>query len=133
MSDAVAVGPSRIVTGVLLVAAIVHLLPLSGVLGAPRLAALYGVAIDAPALLVLMRHRAVLFGVLGAFMLHAAWQPALQPWTLVAGLVSTASFVAIAAGSTALSPALRTVMWIDVVLVVLLLVALVLRFTAHRG
>ncbi len=111
----------------LLVAALVHLLPLTGVLGATRLAALYGVAIGEPALLVLMRHRAVLFGVLGAFMLHAAWSPPLQPWALGAALASTASFVAIALGSAPLSPALRTVMWIDVVLVVLLLVALMLR------
>jgi hypothetical protein len=95
---------SRVVTLVLLVAALVHLLPLTGVLGAPRLAALYGVAIGEPALLVLMRHRAVLFGVLGAFMLHAAWSPPLQTWALGAALASTASFVVIALGSAPLRP-----------------------------
>jgi hypothetical protein len=125
--------PSRVATLALLAAGIVHLLPLTGVLGAPRLAALYGVAIDDPSLLVLMRHRAVLFGVLGAFMLHAAWSPPLQLWALGAAFASTASFVWIAASSAPLSPALRTVMWIDIALAALLLGALALRVTARRG
>jgi hypothetical protein len=123
----------RAVMLALIVAAVVHLLPLSGVLGAPRLAALYGVAIDDPTLLVLMRHRAVLFGVLGAFMLHAAWSPPLQAWALGAGFVSTTSFVWIAMHGGVLTLPLRTVMWIDVAIAVALLVALVLRLIARRG
>jgi len=123
---------SRYITLALLAAGLVHLLPLTGVLGAPRLAALYGVALDDQSLLALMRHRAVLFGVLGAFMLHAAWSPPLQAWALGAALASTASFVRIAASGASLTPPLRTVMWIDVVLAVLLLVAFALRFTARR-
>jgi len=123
----------RYVTLVLLCAGLVHLLPLTGVLGAPRLAALYGVAIDDAGLLALMRHRAVLFGVLGAFMLHAAWSPPLQAWALGAALASTAGFICIAASVTPLSPALRSVMWVDIVLAALLLVAFGLRLTARRS
>jgi hypothetical protein len=112
-----------VVTGALLLAALFHLLPAVGVLGAERLASLYGVAIADPALLVLMRHRALLFGVVGAFMLHAAWAPALQPWAIAAGLASTVGFVALAAGM----PALRMIVWIDAGLIVALAVAAVLR------
>ena len=119
------------VTGTLLVAGLFHVLPVAGVLGAERLASLYGVAVGDPALLLLMRHRAVLFGVLGAFMLHAAWSPPLQGWALAAGLVSTASFVALAMAAP-LTPALRTVMWIDVALFAALLAALGLRAVATR-
>lgn len=80
----------------LLAAAIIHFLPLAGVLGIDQLARLYGVAIDEPNLLILMRHRAVLFGLLGAFLALAAFRPALQGMALLAGFTSVATFVAFA-------------------------------------
>ena len=115
------------ITVVLIAAGLVHLLPAVGVFGTQRLAALYGVAIADPALLLLMRHRAVLFGLVGALMLHAAVSPPLQLWALGAGLLSTLSFVALAAQADALAPPLRTVMWIDVGLAAALALALLLR------
>lgn len=83
----------HVVTATLLVASIIHLLPLSGVLGSERLAALYGIPFDEPNLQIVMRHRAVLFGLLGAFLLYAAFQPALQLLALIAGFVSVVSFL----------------------------------------
>ncbi len=79
-----------------LMVAIIHLLPLVGVLGGDRLTALYGVAANEPNLAILMRHRAVLFGMLGVFLLCAAFQPALQPMAFVAGFVSVVSFLVLA-------------------------------------
>jgi hypothetical protein len=76
------------VAALLIVAAIIHLLPLAGVLGAERFPALYGVSVTDPNLQILLRHRALLFGLLGLFLLYAAFQPAVQPLALVAGLVS---------------------------------------------
>jgi hypothetical protein len=77
----------------LMIGAIIHLLPLSGALGAARLEALYGIQIADPNLAILMRHRAVLFGLLGLFMVWAAFKPALQPLALGAGLISVVSFL----------------------------------------
>ena len=51
-----------LVSAMLTVVAVINLLPLSGVLGTDRLHALYGVSFDEPNLAILMRHRAVLFG-----------------------------------------------------------------------
>ena len=121
---------NHFITAVLLAAAVFHLLPAMGLLGAGRLAALYGVSIPGDDLLLLMRHRALLFGILGAFMLHAAWSPPLQPWALFAGLLSTAGFVSLAWGAAWLTPPLRTVMWIDVLLVAALGAGLVVRLVA---
>ena len=116
------------VTAVLLAAAVFHLLPAVGVLGAQRLSALYGVTIPGDALLVLMRHRALLFALLGAFMLHAAWSPALQGWALVLGLASTGGFVLLAWNEAWLPAPLRLVMWIDVALFVALAIAAAVRW-----
>lgn len=83
----------HIVTIALLLVGIIHLLPLAGVLGAMRLAGLYGIAIEEPNLEILMRHRAVLFGLLGAFFCYAAFRTPQQALALVAGFISVGSFL----------------------------------------
>lgn len=83
----------HLVSAMLVVVAIIHLLPLSGVLSSERLTALYGLNFSEPNLAILMRHRAVLFGILGVFLLFAAFQPPLQIAAFVIGLVSVISFL----------------------------------------
>lgn len=86
----------RLVSAMLVVAGFIHLLALPGVLGGARLAALYGLPFDDPNLAILMRHRAVLFGLLGLFLCFAAFRPALRPLALAAGLASAGSFLLLA-------------------------------------
>lgn len=105
----------RMVSAMLIVVAIIHLLPLSGVLGADRLEALYGVALDDPNLIILMRHRAVLFGLLGAGLLIAAARPALHGAALIAAAVSVASFLALAALAERYDAAIGRVVAADIV------------------
>jgi hypothetical protein len=83
----------HLVAASLVIVGLIHLLPITGVFGADRLAALYGIAVDDLNLAILMRHRAVLFGLLGAFLLLAAFKPALQFIAFVAGFVSVISFL----------------------------------------
>ena len=77
----------------LLVVGIIHILPLSGVLSAARLFELYGMTFDDPNLEILMRHRAVLFGLLGIFLICSAFMPSLQLPALIAGFLSVVSFL----------------------------------------
>lgn len=77
----------------LVVVGVIHLLPLSGVLGAAQLQSLYGLTFDDPNALILMRHRAVLFGLIGLFLVYAAFRPAFQPAAFAGGLVSVVSFL----------------------------------------
>lgn len=85
-----------LISAMLVIVAVIHLLPLSGIQGSTRLNALYGIPFDEPNLAILMRHRAVLFGLLGAFLLYAAFQPAFQPAAFLAGFVSVLSFLYLA-------------------------------------
>lgn len=85
-----------VVSAMLLVVAIIHLLPLSGALGVEQLARLYGISVAEPNMVILLRHRAVLFGLLGALLAIAAFVPALQPTALIAGLLSVGSFLLLA-------------------------------------
>jgi hypothetical protein len=102
----------------LLLMAVVHLLPLAGVLGAGRLAALYGVDVAGPDLQVLMRHRAVLFGILGAYQAYAVFAPAHRTAAFVAGLASLAAFLALAYSTPGHNAKLARVARIDVVALV---------------
>ncbi|KQV88475.1 hypothetical protein [Pelomonas sp. Root1237] len=107
--------------------ALLHALPLAGVLGATKLSALYGVDARDPTLELLLRHRAVLFGLLAAFLGSAAWQPALRGLGLIAGLVSVASFLVLALPAGPLPPALATVVKLDIAALLLLLAAAIVH------
>ena len=85
-----------IVPAMLLAVGIIHILPLSGVLSAARLFDLYGITFDDPNVEILMRHRAVLFGLLGIFLISSAFLPNLQLAALITGFVSVVSFLYLA-------------------------------------
>lgn len=85
-----------IVPVMLLAVGIIHILPLSGVLSAARLFDLYGISFEDPNLEILMRHRAVLFGLLGMFLISSAFLPNLQLAALITGFVSVVSFLYLA-------------------------------------
>jgi hypothetical protein len=119
-----------LVPAALLFAAAIHLPPLVGVLGPARLAKLYGVPIAEPNLEILMRHRAVLFGLLGAFFGYAAFDPALWDLGLIAGIVSIVAFIGLARRIGGATPQLARVVRVDVVALVLLVVAGVARLLA---
>jgi hypothetical protein len=83
----------HVVTVALVIVAIIHLLPLPGVLGAKRLEALYGISVAERNIEILMRHRAAMFGSFGAFILVAAFCVALQPAAFALGFASVISFL----------------------------------------
>ncbi|MCH8544845.1 MAG: hypothetical protein LAT61_14885 [Alcanivorax sp.] len=121
----------KVVTGLLVLVGIIHLLPVSGVLGVGRLAALYGVSLNDPNLEILMRHRAVLFGLLGLFLIYAAFQPSLQLLAIVAGFVSVLTFIAIAWSVGGYNESVRKVVIADIIAVIALLAAGVIHVVSR--
>jgi hypothetical protein len=113
---------SKLTAVMLTIVGVIHLLPLSGALSAARLAALYGLGFDEPNLAILMRHRAVLFGMLGVFLIYAGRAPALQPVALVAGILSVTSFLWLAWSVGGYNPLIARVIAVDLVALGCLLV-----------
>ena len=111
-----------LVGATLLVVGVIHLLPLVGVAGADRLSALYGVAVAGPDLAILMRHRAVLFGLLGAFLVYAAFVPDFRSAAFVAGFVSVVSFLVLARAEGAYNAEVGRVVTADLVALACLVV-----------
>ena len=104
----------------LLVAGIIHLLPVPGVMGVSTLARLYGIQVNDPNTAILLQHRALLFGVLGVLMLSAIALPWLRVTALAVALFSAASFIAVAVAVGGYNPAIGRVVVADVVASVLL-------------
>lgn len=121
---------SKLIGFLLLIVGIIHLLPMTGLLGVERLNALYGLSFNEPNLHILMRHRAVLFGLLGALLVAAAFLPGLRTIALIGGLVSVFSFLLLAWSEPLYNEALRRVIIADWLALVCLLVALVLHLRA---
>jgi hypothetical protein len=123
-----------LISAMFIVAAIIHLMPLSGVLGSERLFALYGLSIDEPNLAILMRHRAVLLGMLGVFFLVAAFQPALQPLAFIAGFISVVPFLWLAWSTGGYNSQVGRVVTADVVVLVSLVIgSAAYLYLANRG
>jgi hypothetical protein len=117
----------------LIVVGVIHLIPFSGALGVGRLNSLYGIRIADPDLLILMRHRAVLFGLLGLFCIYAAIKPPLQFIALTAGAISVGSFLYLAYATGGYNEELRRVFVADLVAAVFLVIGFTSYFIGKSG
>jgi hypothetical protein len=120
-----------VISTCLTIAAIIHLLPIIGLAGAGKLTKLYAIPIEEPNLLILMQHRAILFGLLGAFLAYSAFMPTWQPYAVAAGLISALSFIVIAKAVGRYNAAIGKVVLADIVAVAVLLLAAVLLGLRH--
>ena len=116
----------QIVTALMLVVAVIHFLPITGFVSTQRLASLYGMQITDRNMEILMRHRAVLFGMLGTFLAYAAFTPAFQPIAFVAAGISLVSFFFLSFSVGEFSPSIRKIVIADVVASVCLIASVVL-------
>ncbi len=123
----------HLISALLVIVGVIHLMPAIGVLGAARLESLYGVAIVDPNLAILMRHRAVLFALLGAFVLIAAFRPRLQGLAIVGGLVSVVSFMWLAWSTGGYNEQVSRVVVADVVALACLVACALARVRQARG
>ncbi|MEP0706723.1 hypothetical protein [Parvibaculum sp.] len=99
--------------------------PAIGMLGAKQLRGLYGIPMTDANLLTLMQHRAVMLGLIGVFLIVAAFRRELQPAGFVLGFASMLSFVVFARLQDEPSRYISKVAVADIAGSALLLVALV--------
>jgi len=93
--------------------ALIHLAPVLGVAGADALQKLYGIGAEGPDLQLLLRHRAVLFGMAGGIMLLALFHPCYRGIALAVGWLNVISFIVLAAQTGQINEALTRVLWVD--------------------
>jgi hypothetical protein len=111
----------------LLLVALIHALPLIGVVSAAKVSSLYGIAVQDSNLEILLRHRAVLFGLLASFLAYAAFHRQLHSLALIAAWVSVLAFLALAVSVGNYNAALSTVVKADMLALALLVIATVVH------
>ncbi|WP_420101108.1 hypothetical protein [Bosea sp. (in: a-proteobacteria)] len=99
----------------LVAAGIINLLPVTGVAGASWLRSLYGFEIASADLEILLRHRAVLFGVIGFLLIAAAFRPGLRSVAVLVAGASMASFIVIALFVGGYGPAITKIVIADLI------------------
>lgn len=119
--------PAKLVAGGLVLAGIINLLPVVGMAGAAWLRSLYGLEIRSLDLEILLRHRAVLFGIVGGLLLVAAFRPGLRDVAVLVAGASMMSFIVIALLVGGYGPAIRKVVIVDIVGILALVPAIVAR------
>ena len=96
-----------------LIASAINLMPVTGAFAPERMSALYGVNLDDPNLEILMRHRALLFGIVGGLLVAAVLRPSLRTLAYVVGFASMVSFLIVAWGVGGYSTSIEQVMLMD--------------------
>lgn len=114
-------------------AGVINVLPLAGLAGAAALHRLYGTVIRDPSVLLMLQHRALLLGSIGALLLVSIWRTSWRPIATAAGLLSMGSYVLIAAVIGGDNAHVQRVVIADVIAIVCLIVALVLRRSEAVG
>ena len=123
----------RAISIILVAVGLMNFYPVIGVLSADTLRNLYGVIILDNDLLILMRHRAILFGILGIFIVISAFRPNLQPSAIVVGLISMMAFIGLALGTGELGEPIQKVMIADLIGSLGLVAVIFLRWMNTRG
>ena len=117
----------KIITAILILVGLINFYPLVGVVSAGMLSNLYNIDVPSNDINILLRHRAIFFGLLGAFIIYSAFEPELQSAAVIIGLISMLSFVALAFVVGDYGAGIRKVVVADVIASVGLLIVLGLR------
>lgn len=117
---------NKIISTLLLIVGVINFLPLIGIISTEQLGKLYSISVNDDNLAILMRHRALLFGLIGGFIIFAAFKPHFQIVAFVMGFTSMLGFILIASQASTYNNALKKVITIDWVALGLLTVALIL-------
>ena len=112
----------------LLIVGIINFLPVLGVVSADRLAHAYGIDLFGNDLVILLRHRAILFGVLGGFIIYSVFVPAYQPPAMVMAAVAMVGYVVLMHSVGNYNQELYRVMLVDYLGIACLAAAAALRF-----
>ena len=114
---------------ILLISGLVHILPFSFMFFTEQLQKSYGVDISDANLQLLLRHRAIFFGLIGVGMILSAIKKSFYGWASAIGLISMLSFVWLFYQIGGINQQLRSVMLIDVFIsAALFLTAMVYHF-----
>jgi hypothetical protein len=118
----------KIAAIILFIVGVINLLPMIVFFDATKTAKLYGLPIEGESLMILMRHRAVLLGLVGLALITAAIKPEFRVLAILLALISKFAFIFLTFTHSNYTDEVRQVALIDVGAIVLLIAALTIHF-----
>lgn len=122
--------PDKIASIILVIIGIINLLPLIVFFDSGRTVKLYGIPIEGESLIILMRHRGVLLGLVGLTLIFAAFKPEFRIFAVTLAIISKLAFIFLVFTTSNYTAEVRQVALIDVGAIVLLLAVLGIHFYA---
>ena len=111
----------------------INFLPLLGVLSASRLSQAYGIEVAGSDLEILLRHRALLFGLVGGFVFYSLFVPHYQSASMVLAGISMVGFLVLCWWVGDYNRELHKILMADVVGLVCLAGAVACRWWSASG
>jgi hypothetical protein len=123
----------KVVTACLILVGLINLAPFLGVISTQKLESAYSVTLAGNDLVILMRHRALLFGVLGSFILYSAYAPLYQSAAMIMGGVSMIGFALLVVDVGGYNQAISKVLFFDILGIILLFIAAALKYLSKSN
>jgi hypothetical protein len=123
---------SKTITFCLVIVGLINFVPVAGVLSVQSLESAYSVGISSNDLIILMRHRALLFGILGGFILYAAFVSSYQFAAMIMAGVSMIGFAGLVYSVGGFNESISSVLIIDYVGIVFLAIAALLKYSVRN-
>lgn len=123
----------RIVSILLFLVGLLNLTPAVVFFAPSRSLSLYGVELPADDIGIMVRHRAVLLGLLGAAMIYAAFRKQVVVPVVTAALVGKAAFLYLIWTASRHTAEMERVAMFDIAAVVVLIAALVLHLSSREA
>lgn len=118
---------NKAIAALLFVVGVINFLPVLGVLSASNITQAYSIDLPGKDLEILMRHRALLFGIIGGFILFSVFVPTYQPAAMVMAGVAMIGFLYFVWTVGGYNESIFKVAIVDVVGIACLALAVVLR------
>lgn len=112
----------------LVIVGAINLLPVFGVLSAERIESAYGIELLSSDAVILMRHRALVLGMLGAFVIYSAFVQRHQRIALTMISISMFGFVFLALANYPINNALQNILLVDFIGISFTAIAIFAKF-----
>ena len=118
---------SKVLFALLVIVGLINFLPVIGVVSAVRLEDAYGIELLSNDLIILMRHRALLFGILGAFIIYSAFNYFYRNAAMLMAAASMVGFIVLAYLTGGFNVNIHKIVIADYIGVALLFIAFVIK------
>ena len=117
----------------LITVGLINFLPVIGIISAEKLSAAYAVELIGNDIVILMRHRALLFGLIGGFMLYSVWKPSYQSVAMVMAAISMLGFLFFVAAADHYNASITKITIIDLIGLAALAIAAGLKYLSRNS